>query len=426
MNAQPAPAVPLTTAWAVPEPTRVPTPPPALAPVPPPVAPTPTPARARATSTSTAVDDGNANSTNNIDSGNANVASASASAPAPAPAPAPASENHDEDDVVEEVDSFWTACPYCFYIYEYPKMYQDCTLRCQNCRRAFHAAQIPNPPPIGKDKEKEKGRDKETSFCCWGFFPLGFSMAAWKKHNQSGNPNGSSNWVPFSPMFNCPTENGDGNFHWFANSGGGADAVVGQKNVGTKTKGTRQQNGLGNESAPRVYYDDEAYIELSEPSDSDSSDRDWRNPVKHKKKKVKKGRSGGKRGRPQKVDKLNQGNQQHLTRGGGVSVGGEDLEDGSEAQEVVVGLVAGARTDTSKNVATPVSRKQTRRTVKDMGRLDLNVEFNNDGEDHAPAVSAVTGEEDGIETIGFFEGLDEFLSTLPILNVGGDEKPKPS
>lgn len=379
--------------------------------------PSPTPARARAAA-STIVNDGNATSTNTGNNNNHNNPTVE-SAPTPAPAPVSAVENN--DGVVEEqVESFWTACPYCFYIYEYQKMYQDCTLRCQNCRRGFHAAQIPNPPPIGHNGGA-KDKDKVASFCCWGFFPLGFSMTAWKKHNQFGNANGSSNWVPFSPMFTCPTENGDGNFHWFANA-------AGEKNVGRKgrvagQKNVERQSGLGNNSAPRVYMDDEAYIELSDPSDSDSSDRDWRNPVKNKKKK---GPTGRKRGRPRKVDNLDQENHQHWTRGGGASVGGEDLEDGSEAQQVVVGLAAGARTDTSKNMAASVSRKQTRRSVKDVGRLDLNVEFNNDGEEHASAVSAVNGEEDGMETIEFFEGLDEFLSTLPILNVGGDEKAKPS
>lgn len=379
--------------------------------------PSPTPARARAAA-STIVNDGNATSTNTGNNNNHNNPTVE-SAPTPAPAPVSAVENN--DGVVEEqVESFWTACPYCFYIYEYQKMYQDCTLRCQNCRRGFHAAQIPNPPPIGHNGGA-KDKDKVASFCCWGFFPLGFSMTAWKKHNQFGNANGSSNWVPFSPMFTCPTENGDGNFHWFANA-------AGEKNVGRKgrvagQKNVERQSGLGNNSAPRVYMDDEAYIELSDPSDSDSSDRDWRNPVKNKKKK---GPTGRKRGRPRKVDNLDQENHQHWTRGGGASVGGEDLEDGSEAQQVVVGLAAGARTDTSKNMAASVSRKQTRRSVKDVGRLDLNVEFNNEGEEHASAVSAVNGEEDGMETIEFFEGLDEFLSTLPILNVGGDEKAKPS
>ncbi|KAJ6366375.1 hypothetical protein OIU77_002874 [Salix suchowensis] len=62
-----------------------------------------------------------------------------------------------------EVPSFWTACPYCYILYEYPKAYEECILRCQRCRRAFHAVMVPAPPLTGKD----------TCFSCWGFFPLG-------------------------------------------------------------------------------------------------------------------------------------------------------------------------------------------------------------------------------------------------------------
>jgi hypothetical protein len=65
--------------------------------------------------------------------------------------------------------NFWTACPYCYYLYEYPKAYVDCCLRCQNCDRAFHAATIAALPPIVPGKE--------AYHCCWGFFPMGFTVA---------------------------------------------------------------------------------------------------------------------------------------------------------------------------------------------------------------------------------------------------------
>ncbi|KAL2936763.1 DnaJ-like protein subfamily B member 12 [Bienertia sinuspersici] len=353
-------------------------------------------------------------------------------------------EEEEEDGVVEEVESFWTACPYCLYIFEYQKVYQGCALRCQNCRKVFHAVQIPNPPPIcsnnggggggkkekekakGKESEKDKDKEKgnENSFCCWGFFPLGFSMTAWKKHNQAGSLNASSNWVPFSPMFANPVANrggGGGGFQWFNNND---DNACGPKHDVAK-------------STPRVYIDDDdAFLDLSESSDLDSSDGDWRTYNQEKTKKKKKirrgnrrgnvgGRKRGRIGRPPKSDVVKQVNP-NVASGGGVSVGGENLEVGSNGQEIVFSLAAGDKTNSSKNVPATHVRKQTRRSVKDVGRLDLNVEFNNDGEEHAPTVSAVNGEEDGIENIAFFDGLDEFLSTLPILNVGGDEKAKPS
>lgn len=65
--------------------------------------------------------------------------------------------------------SFWTFCPYCFYVYEYDEVYEGCCLRCQNetCRRAFHGVSLCSLPRT----ELEKGQ----YFGCFGYFPLGFS-----------------------------------------------------------------------------------------------------------------------------------------------------------------------------------------------------------------------------------------------------------
>ncbi|GMH00252.1 hypothetical protein Nepgr_002091 [Nepenthes gracilis] len=67
------------------------------------------------------------------------------------------------------LSSFWTTCPYCYLLYEYPRMYEGCCLRCHNCQRGFHAALVPSLPPLVPGKE--------AYYCCWGFFPLGFSIA---------------------------------------------------------------------------------------------------------------------------------------------------------------------------------------------------------------------------------------------------------
>ncbi|KAK9666646.1 hypothetical protein RND81_14G200600 [Saponaria officinalis] len=333
--------------------------------------------------------------------------------------------NEENDDGGEDdVETFWTSCPYCFYIFEYQKEYQECTLRCQNCRRGFQAVQIPNPPPLssarggGAAADGDGKKDKEKSFCCWGFFPLGFSTVAWRKQNRMRGPNVAGNWVPFSPMFACPVENGGRDFQWFQSNGG---ASVGPKNMGRPPF-----------SYPRVQVIDEDGDFNSDPSDSDSSDHDWRrNPTVVKKKKIKKrGRvwkgGPGRRGKvtAQNVDTQNQANH-NSDDVGEVPVGGEVLEDGSNPQDVV-GLASGPKEDARKKVAATLTRNQVRRRMKNMGKLDLNVEFNNEGDEHAPAVSAVNVGGDGVENIEFFEGLDEFLSTLPILNAAGDEKAKPS
>ncbi|GAB4844906.1 hypothetical protein Ancab_038297 [Ancistrocladus abbreviatus] len=96
------------------------------------------------------------------------------------------------------LSSFWTACPYCYILYEYPRLYEDCCLRCQNCQRAFHAAVISSLPPLVAGKE--------AYYCCWGFFPLGFSIGNpenGKNRSSNNNPNsGFPNWMP--PMFSRP------------------------------------------------------------------------------------------------------------------------------------------------------------------------------------------------------------------------------
>ncbi|TYJ47746.1 hypothetical protein E1A91_A01G011600v1 [Gossypium mustelinum] len=122
-----------------------------------------------------------------------------------------------------EGPAFWTACPYCYVLYEYPNAYKDCTLRCQtkNCRRAFHAMVIPSPPLNGKD----------TYFCCWGFYPLGFSG------NGKNMGRKFPSWSPISPMFTCSNNKDEGK----------------QKNP--------------KKSAPRVFYDEnDVYVEISDPS----------------------------------------------------------------------------------------------------------------------------------------------------------------
>ncbi|XP_034691440.1 uncharacterized protein LOC117918708 isoform X1 [Vitis riparia] len=63
-------------------------------------------------------------------------------------------------------DTFWTLCPYCYCLFQYYRVYEDCCLRCQNCTRAFQAVMIPSPP---------KAVEGTNHYCCFGFFPLGFS-----------------------------------------------------------------------------------------------------------------------------------------------------------------------------------------------------------------------------------------------------------
>ncbi|KAL0287419.1 UNVERIFIED_CONTAM: hypothetical protein Sangu_2691200 [Sesamum angustifolium] len=281
-------------------------------------------------------------------------------------------EERVDEPANDDGSTFWTACPYCYYMYEYPGLYADCTLRCQNCKRAFQAVVIPSPPPIVDGQE--------GYFCCWGFLPLGFSMENWEK-----NRGAASSWTPFSPMYTCPQA-------WNGNN--------------ANKKGARKS------SAPRVYVDDdEVFVEISESSESD--DDDWRNGREKKKKKAKSVKGKGASGTMNRSTKKAQ-----VEKGKNVNVqDGFVSPNGVETPKKTAG-------ESSKKGSAVNARKQPGRVAKN--KLDLNVEFSNEAEEPAPRANQGNGpsrgEDDNIEGIGFFEGLDEFLSSLPILNVVGDDK----
>ncbi|KAK7363079.1 hypothetical protein VNO77_05208 [Canavalia gladiata] len=272
--------------------------------------------------------------------------------------------------------SFWTSCPYCYVLYEYPKGYEECTLRCQSCRRGFHAVVIRSPPSVS---------GKDGSYCSWGFFPLGFS-------GNSKDVNGlSSNWNPFSPLCPCPLK------------------------------------GSNRKQKSWAYYDDEAaaaFIELSDPSDDDSSDGDWRGSDRRGKKRTRiyrKRKSGDVRREP--VDRPRRG-----VRTGNENMGsGEAVDAAAAAANAGSAVPSSARAESSKKAALGSSR---RRGAGNLGKLDLNVELSNEVEEPSRGArdregNATGHAEDNIEGIGFFEGLDEFLSSLPILNnVVADDKVK--
>ncbi|MBA0843103.1 hypothetical protein Goarm_000319 [Gossypium armourianum] len=285
----------------------------------------------------------------------------------------PTSVTRPSEATESEELTFWTACPYCYILYEYPKLYEDCTLRCQakNCRRAFHAVVIPSPPVNGKD----------SRFSCWGFFPLGFSRG-----------DQFPSWSPISTMYACPNN----------------------KNTG--------KNSIAKKPAPRVYYDDDdAYVDISDSigtsEDDDDDDDDWQNEKRKKAKNVKgKGSVGKTAKKPQSERVKKAGNEAANVDGSG------NLSGASTVPEGVV------TAESSRRGVVNSGRKQMARGTKNLGKLDLNVEFSNEVEEPAPRRNEGNhpgyGEEDNIEGNGFFEGLDEFLSSLPILSAVGDDKVK--
>lgn len=241
---------------------------------------------------------------------------------------------------------------------------------------------IRSPPPL---------TGKDVSFCSWGFFPLGFSL-------DSKDVNGlSSNWNPFAPLFPCPLKGS------------------------SYSKPTRNW----------AYYDDEAaaaFIELSEPSDDDSGDGDWKVEKRSGRKRSRVNKKSGD-GRRETVERPRRGVQT-----GHKNVGSADPATAASANANAnakanggSALASGARAESGgKKGAVGGSR---RKGAGNLGKLDLNVEFSNEVEEPSRGErdregSAAGHAEDNIEGIGFFEGLDEFLSSLPILNVVADDKVK--
>lgn len=84
--------------------------------------------------------------------------------------------------------TFWTMCPYCYFVYEYDRAFEDCCLKCSNmkCRRVLHAVAIGGPPP--PPDVVEKGQ-----YCCPGFMPFGI------RGSNGEAIVGDKLWVPFAP-----------------------------------------------------------------------------------------------------------------------------------------------------------------------------------------------------------------------------------
>ncbi|XP_057737223.1 uncharacterized protein LOC130954493 [Arachis stenosperma] len=280
--------------------------------------------------------------------------------------------------------AFWTACPYCYGLFEYPKVYEECTLLCQSCRRPFHALAVRSPPEL-------TGKDGFMSFCSWGFMPLGFSGDF---KDISGS---ASQWNPFSALVPCPLKGAD---RW------------------------RHLRG------PWAYYDDEAaaaFVEHSDTTEDDSDDEDWRNINANKKVGRKRRRRRNRKSSATTAGGNASTPVERPRRGVRNRSGNAGVENGEAVGADSAAVPIAARLESGKKAALASLR---RRGAGNLGKLDLNVEFSNDVEETANGVrdranAGGTGNaEDNIEGIGFFEGLDEFLSSLPILNAVADDKVK--
>lgn len=74
-----------------------------------------------------------------------------------------------DDKGSRDNETFWTVCAYCFCMYEYEKVYEECCLRCQNCRKPFHGVAIKAPSP------EIMVPGKEQYYFCYGVFSMKYN-----------------------------------------------------------------------------------------------------------------------------------------------------------------------------------------------------------------------------------------------------------
>ncbi|XP_071713913.1 uncharacterized protein [Rutidosis leptorrhynchoides] len=311
------------------------------------------------------------------------------------------------EEVTEDVDddspTFWTTCPYCFYMYEYPSLYSDCTLRCVNCKRAFQAVRISTPPVIVDGQE--------AYFYSWGFIPVGVSMSHMQ---QTKNNKGAatSKWTPFSPLYDASNKNN------------------GQNHL-NECAAPKVNTFVNKSSGPRIYFDDytdDVLNGVSEPSDD--SDVEWGISSSVKRKSTRMKKDDLVQSFKERVQVLGLGAISNPKNGGFNKPSIPVQETASVAEAIKKNKSVNNNNNNTNNNP----RKQSGGVIaKNLGKLDLNVEFNsnnnNEGEEPGRRMTGMTrahvhGEEENIEGNGFFEGLDEFLSSLPILSAVDEQKVK--
>ncbi|CAL0314114.1 unnamed protein product [Lupinus luteus] len=73
--------------------------------------------------------------------------------------------------------TFWTACPYCWNLFEYESKCEDCTLLCQSCRKTFHGVAV--TPPVKDDDQKNE------YYWCQTSVPLMYREKEYIKNNDN-------------------------------------------------------------------------------------------------------------------------------------------------------------------------------------------------------------------------------------------------
>ncbi|XP_043711212.1 uncharacterized protein LOC122660099 isoform X2 [Telopea speciosissima] len=277
------------------------------------------------------------------------------------------------------MSTFWTTCPYCYNLYEYPRVYEECCLRCEKCKRAFHAVMVKSLPPSLPGKEE--------FYCCWSLFPLAFSVS----NSGSGKPKfpGFPNWMSSSPMFPPPPST-DKNAEF-------------PKWMPFSPMFPSQPQGEGNRSATaaaQVNLDNDGHDDYGIIEDGNLSTHVQKRALSNKK------TEENAQGEAKKDDDVR-------TEALSVTIPKPQMRKKTVAK----------RTQKQKGRG-PQGKKAESRAARESEKLDLNGEWGNEAKDSEPTTGegtdAGSGDEDVASGSGFFEGLDEFLGNLPILNAVND------
>ncbi|CAI8585829.1 unnamed protein product [Vicia faba] len=74
--------------------------------------------------------------------------------------------------VADATATFWTACPYCWNLYQFEKRYEGCSLMCQGCVKAFHGVAV--KPPVKVGGTTVEGNEQRQYYKCRARVPLKF------------------------------------------------------------------------------------------------------------------------------------------------------------------------------------------------------------------------------------------------------------
>ncbi|PIA56332.1 hypothetical protein AQUCO_00700573v1 [Aquilegia coerulea] len=269
------------------------------------------------------------------------------------------------------LSTFWTTCPYCYYLYEYPGVYEDCCLRCQNCRRGFHAVVVASPPPA-------VGPEKDMYYCCWAFFPIGYTTP--------GNVGKNSNWTPFTEMFAVPSQPGE---------------VETEDRMASRNDSVREDDLVDSHSGKKGRTENVRNNVMKERSFASSQ---------------------------AEMVKEGSGNTYKTTNVATESGSAPSNEEPQKTLRVKTTARKSIRPKPNNQIPTEVQNKAVgAKSNPDWVGMDLNLELRPETEepynaDGGGGIEIGSIDKEATEGIGFFEGLDDILGNLPILSVPGVQK----